>query len=103
MGEATTRLRDRLHVRDRLLAELTAAAKERHLREDVVSTPHGPEATYVEYERTRMLTLVNAERDARGRGPLDMARVAAAERLASGHVDYAAKYALYCAELVVEP
>lgn len=102
MGEAPRRLRDRLAVRDRLLAELTDAATQRHLREDFIDTPTGPELAWVEYERNRMLGLVNTERAARGLPPVDMADVAKADRLAGGHADYATKYALYCAELVVD-
>jgi hypothetical protein len=101
MGERTTRLRDRLAVRDTLRSELVAAQAERDKRPNFIDTLDGPELEWVVYEQQRMLAAVNVERAKRGLGPVDPAKIAKADRLSSGHVDYTDKFTLYCAELVV--
>lgn len=102
MGERTARHHDRRAVHERLVAELTDAATQRHLREDLVNGPTGYEPGWVRYERSRMLAVVNEERAKRGLQPVAWTTVAEAESAAAGHVDYVTKYALYCAELVVD-
>lgn len=102
MGDRTDRHHDRRAVHDRLITELTDAAKQRHLREDLVNGATGYEPGWVRYERGRMLAVVNDERAKRGLQPVSWTTVADAESLAAGHVDYVTKYALYCAELVVD-
>lgn len=102
MGERTTRHHDRRAVHERLVAELTDAATQRHHREDLVNGPTGYEPGWVRYERGRMLAVVNDERSKRGLQPVAWTMVARAESAAAGHVDYVTKYALYCAELVVD-
>ena len=58
------------------------------------------EPAWVAYEREQMLALVNALRAEGGLPPMDPDVVLRVERSACGHVDYAAKYAIGCAELV---
>lgn len=91
-----------LLLRDQLRDELRDASAQRDRRPEVVSTPYGPECAWVVYERHRMLGFVNAERTRLGVAPAPMAEVERVERLAAGHSDYADKYALYCAELILE-
>ncbi len=86
-----------------------AAAKERNKRPDVVADPVNPRWTapaWMVFERERMHAAVNAERARRGLVPVDLRAIARVESLACGHVDYAKKYPLYCAEIAlgeVEP
>lgn len=54
---------------------------------------------WLEAELAAMRTAVNRERNRRRLPPIDEAAVAAADRLAAGHTDYAHKLVLYCAEL----
>lgn len=61
----------------------------------------GTELQWVIDERKTMLDAVNAERFRRGLLPVT--NVDKAERCAMGHVDYTQKFALYCAELAVQP
>jgi hypothetical protein len=55
---------------------------------------------WIAAERQVMLDIVNEERGSRNKDPLASADVERVEQLAVGHVDYAHKFALYCAELV---
>lgn len=102
MGDRTARHQDRRAVHERLVTELTEAAKQRNRRQDLINGPAGYEPGWVRYERRRMLAVVNDERAKRGLQPVPWTAVADAESLATGHVDYVTKYALYCAELVVD-
>ena len=52
------------------------------------------------YEMLVMWKLVNAKRYGHDRPMLPFSEVQKAEQMASGHVDYTKKFALYCAELV---
>lgn len=54
---------------------------------------------WVAAERQAMLRVVNEARAASGKGPVTLADVQRVEQYALGHVDYARKFALYCAEL----
>ncbi len=59
------------------------------------------ELEWVAFERQAMLTAVNIERHTRGLPPATMAQIIRVENNAAGHVDYATKYPLYCAELAL--
>lgn len=85
-----------LAVRDELLKRLRAAAKHRDTRPELDANG---EPAWVAYERQVMHEEVNAYRRDAGLPEIDLAEVARVERQACGHVDYADKYALYCAEL----
>jgi len=61
----------------------------------------GDELEWIIYERKIMLDVVNAERFRRGLPAV--VDVGKAERCAMGHIDYTQKFALYCAELAVQP
>lgn len=102
MTETYFEHRDRMAVRDRLLDELADAASRRDRSPGTVETPLGPEPEWAVYERGRMLSVVNTERAVRGKLPLGLADVERVERLCVGHSDYAAKFALYCSELVFD-
>lgn len=52
------------------------------------------------YEMLVMWSLVNRMRDGHERPLLPFSAIQAAEQIASGHIDYTKKFALYCAELV---
>ena len=54
---------------------------------------------WIETERQVMLKIVNEERRKRRRPLLTLEDIERVERTAEGHVDYAHKFALYCAEL----
>lgn len=67
---------------------------------------HLPDLGWIEYEKLTMLGCVNMARSVEDRfkdekRPLvTMEQIEQAESLASGHVDYSKKFALYCAELI---
>lgn len=83
-------------------ALLGRTAGERSQREDLVVMPNGDrEPGWVLHERTVMHDEVNRLRAEAGRGDRPILDILGAERAASGHIDYAAKFALGCAELVV--
>jgi len=84
-------------LRDTMLHTLQEAAKHRDQRPD----PIGDELGWVVYEREQMATAINAARTNRGLGPVTLKDVARVEQQACGHVDYASKYALYCAEMAI--
>lgn len=92
---------DRRAIRDKFLDVLLTAAEERGQRENLVDTDDGPECAWVLYERERMLTAVNTERASRKLPPADLDTVKRLERQAAGHIDYAKKFALHCAELAI--
>lgn len=60
-----------------------------------------PEFAWVVSERKEMLEMVNAERQKIDRPPISLKDVFRVENMALGHSDYARKFALYCAELVL--
>jgi hypothetical protein len=60
------------------------------------------ELEWVLYERQVMFDAVNELRHTRMLSPIKMCRLMDAERSATGHSDYTHKFALYCAELVLE-
>lgn len=98
-------VRERLDMRDRMLAIFQAAAKERPQRNDLLPVPGGKsyerEFGWVVFERETMWAAVNKERDARGLKPVSLLVVQKVEQFATGHSDYASKFALYSAELAV--
>jgi hypothetical protein len=79
-----------------------AAAAQRHLRPEMVTTPTGrSEVAWVLHELTVMHDEVNQARAERGLPPVDRRLVESAEQAACGHVDYATKWPIYCAEIVM--
>jgi hypothetical protein len=92
----------RIALRDRMLHTFEAAAKLRDRRPEIVDDHGRPEPAWVLYERAQMLVTINQARREQGKAPLADDTVMRAERLACGHVDYAEKYALYCAEIVLD-
>lgn len=52
------------------------------------------------YEIEQMASMVNILRSMAGKDLLPVADIYAVDRQAAGHVDYARKFAFYCAELV---
>jgi len=87
---------ERLRLRDLFRVTLITAQKERDRRQEIF----GGELAWVIYERETMLNAVNRARAAYGKQPLPPAAVERVEGLATGHVDYTDKFALYCTELV---
>lgn len=88
-------------TRDQFLAVLLVAAHRRSERQHTVDGPHGPEAAWVGHEAERMLALVNELRAKNGLPAATLEQVRRIEQSASGHVDYADKYALRCAFLAL--
>lgn len=98
----TTSTHDQLmQIRDTMRQTLSDAMEHRTQRRDLV--PDGPFTVpaWVHYEREQMTIAVNAARTNRGLEPVTLADVARVEQQAVGHVDYFAKFALYCAELAI--
>ncbi|PWK81700.1 hypothetical protein C8D88_116111 [Lentzea atacamensis] len=96
-------VRKKLALRDRLLDHFVELAKERGKRQEVVATGSAePELSWVLYERHGMLAEVNRIREELGYVRTTLGPLWAAERLCVGHVDYAEKWALYCAEIAME-
>lgn len=98
-------INERLALLDKFLQVFQEAAKERPQRGDFVPTPEGSYQTtepgWVAFERGTMLEAVNLERRVRGLPEATAAQIIRVENQACGHVDYARKYALYCAELAM--
>lgn len=93
------RYEERIALRDRLLERLIDLSTQRGQRDDLL--PSGQVAWEV-YEREQMLAAVNIERAGRGLPPVDISLVEQAEQMAAGHFDYGSKFALYCAEIVLD-
>ncbi|MEV6036008.1 hypothetical protein AB0L65_32975 [Nonomuraea sp. NPDC052116] len=88
-------------TRDLFRAKLAYLAHRRSEREQIVEGPDGPEFAWVGYEAGRMLALVNELRAKNGLAPVTLEQVLRIEQSASGHSDYADKYALRCAFLAL--
>ncbi len=86
---------------DDLLNTLKAAQRERPSLRDKPFIYGEP--AFVTFERQEMHKAVCRERASRGLKAVPISRIMRAERMAYGHSDYSSKYALYCAEIVVEP
>lgn len=90
------------HILDSLMSTLVRAQAERSQRDDFVRLADGgSELGWVLYEREQMLTAVNTLRADSGKGSASIDAVQIAERRARGHVDYAWKFAIGCADLVI--
>lgn len=90
-----------MQTRDLFRAKLAFLYHVRSEREQLVDGPDGPEFAWVGHEAGRMLALVNEIREKRGLPPADLEAVRRIEQSASGHSDYADKYALRCAFLAL--
>ena len=92
---------DRLQCRDHFLTILRNAASQRAKRNKWVFDPfEGMNVLeWVIYERKLMLDEVNRFRESKGLDPVGENDILRVEQLAVGHVDYAEKFSLYCAEL----
>ncbi len=96
---------ERLALLDKFEQVFAEAAKERPKRDTFVPAPEGAYQTtelgWVAFERQVMFEAVNLERRVRGLPQVTLRQVIRVENQACGHVDYAHKYALYCAELAM--
>jgi hypothetical protein len=79
---------------EHLYAALVRAQEQRPSRQDMV----GDEPGWVVFERNVMRTEVDRIRADHSLPPVTDDAILRAEHLATGHVDYTKKYALYCAE-----
>jgi hypothetical protein len=82
------------------------AAKERKVRGEFVKDPLETRFSWtvpawVLFERAALHKAVNEERARRNLPPVDIKAIDRVERLATGHVDYATKYTLYCTEIAL--
>lgn len=77
------------HMRE-VLADVQAKRKE------------ASDSSWILREQEAMLQAVNLERVRRQRAPITMETLIRREQLAVGHTDYSIKFALYCAELVLD-
>lgn len=79
---------------------LIAAQGERAERPDLVGSPNGEaECAWAAFERDVMFREVNRLRTEEGFEPVSIEEVMRVESWACGHLDYTAKFALYCAEM----
>ena len=90
--------------KERLYAVFCPLSKDRNKRQYMVDRPDrgGREPAWVAYERKMMHEAVNRERTERSKKPIDVVEIKRVELLALGHTDYGEKFALYCAELVLQ-
>jgi hypothetical protein len=91
-------------VMDQMMAVFRKAAAERDKRPEMVSDPCDDDwrtPAWVVFEREQLHAAINVERLRHGLPTVDLKMVDRVERLASGHVDYASKYTLYCAEMAL--
>jgi hypothetical protein len=102
---ACNRMQQRLACRDRILAALTEAQRDRGNRCRATFDPlaNRPTPEWVLHERLAVLIATNVERLRFGKQPISLQDVFKAEQQATGHSDYSHKYALQCAFLVEEP
>lgn len=91
-----------LRSKDDFRRLLAKAAQERNDRAELIPTADGLEPEWVLYERDNMHAAVNRTRASNGLPPCDLAAVKRVETMACGHIDYALKFALYCAELAID-
>ncbi|UBV13050.1 hypothetical protein [Mycolicibacterium fortuitum] len=96
----TVRSEDHRSYRD-LVRVFTAALidEAEHRDERVERLPSG-ELAWMVHEREFMHRLTNTARADRGLAPIGIDCITAVESSASGHTDYAGKFAMYCADLV---
>ncbi len=94
---------ERLRLQDAFLKMLagTDPAMKAESAWVVVETPDGPEAQWVIERWFVMFEEVNRQRKLLRKDPVELQAVKDADRMASGHTDYAEKFSLYCAELVL--
>ncbi|MCK2245405.1 MULTISPECIES: hypothetical protein [unclassified Crossiella] len=93
--------RRREQLRDQFRAVLAMAMEQRSARRTYVETSNGTQTLeWVLFEREVMLAAINRARAETGRAPVRIEEVVRAEEQAIGHVDYAMKFSLYCADLV---
>ncbi len=92
---------NRLQCRDHFLNILQTAAEDRPKRDRFVHDPFEKMDVleWVIHERKIMLDEVNRFRSSKGLDVIDEKELLRVERMAVGHVDYARKFALCCAEL----
>lgn len=82
---------------------LEDAAAQRKDRHEIITLGNGrTEVAWVIFERDTMFDAVTRERAKLGKGPVAMTEVQRVETMACGHSDYGRKFALYCAELVLD-
>lgn len=86
-------------ARPQIEAAFSRAAAERGARNDFDLVTG--ELGWVLHERAVMHGTVNRLRGERGLAPVPVSDIEAVERSAQGHIDYAAKFVLRCAELTV--
>jgi hypothetical protein len=86
---------ERIH--NDLLRTLRAEMRKRQRRDGWVDG----EPEWVRRERNAMFVRVNRWRGRRRMPPVDLTEVERAEEQAEGHIDFASKWSLYCAELVL--
>lgn len=82
---------------DDLRGRLNVASTMRGQRQDFTDGELG----WVRFERVVMMERVNQLRAAAGLGPVTETAVLCVESGAAGHIDYVAKFAMGCADLVV--
>ncbi len=87
-------LTDRIKLRDHLLGVLSKAQNK--YRKEF----EWPE--WLNHERNAMLEEDNLQRSIRNKSSISLDELIKVETMASGHVDYSSKFALYCAELVLD-
>lgn len=88
-----------LSARDQLHLAFQRAAAEREKRQEF-DTATG-ELGWVLHERAVMHATVNRIRADHGLDPVPLSDIEVVERSAQGHIDYAAKFVLRCADLTV--
>jgi hypothetical protein len=91
----TDQVRLRVAIRGDLLRTLERAASQRNQREDLVDGQPG----WVGHERRAMHEAVNRWRHRLALPPVPLVEIERVERAAEGHIDYAWKSALRCADL----
>jgi hypothetical protein len=88
-------------LRDRFRDLLEKISRERPQRTSLVKTASEMKPAWEVYELNQMFGAVSRERDGRRLPPVKRSGVEQAMDQASGHVDYANKVALYCAEIAL--
>ena len=92
----------KLDMRNILLETLSKAQEERRQRQQLVRVDGYSQPAWILFERETMLDATNRERAILGKDPVSEKDVLRVEKNADGHSDYSYKYALGCAELVLD-
>lgn len=94
-------IQERFRLMERMRETFRQAAKRRNELTTWEQRDDESQPAWVFWEREKMHEAVNGERIRRGFPVVPIQEIRRVERWATGHVDYADKFAIYCTELAL--